>query len=124
MTKLTKPAPTEVLDKDTIEKEIIPHLSVGKRGFEPEVELYSIIQAIFYKLKTGCQWAMIPVKQFVRDRDYSYQSIYHHYRKWSKDGSWENVWQAILKKHKFLLDLSSVQIDGSHTPAKKGGVAV
>ena len=76
-----------MLDKDTIEREIIPHLSKGKRGFEPEVELYKIIQAIFYKLKTGCQWAMIHVKQFIPDQGYSYRSIYHHYRKWSKDNS-------------------------------------
>ena len=52
------------------------------------------------------------------------QSVYYHFQKWSKNGSWESVWNSILKKHKHLLDLSSIQLDGTHTPAKRGGEAV
>ena len=29
-----------------------------------------------------------------------------------------------MKKYKHLLDLSSIQLDGTHTPAKRGGEAV
>ena len=114
----------QILDKDIIKKEILPYLSKGKRGFEILVSKYQIVEAILYKLKTGCQWAFIPVSQFITGRDYSWQSIYYHYSKWSKDGSWENIWHNVLKNHKDVLDLSSIQIDGSHTPAKKGGEAV
>ncbi len=42
-----------VLDKDTIEREIIPHIPLPKRGFPPTVSLVEIINAILYKLKTG-----------------------------------------------------------------------
>lgn len=114
----------QVLDKFTIKEDIEKYLSKGKRGFDVTVPIYQIVEAILYKLKTGCQWAFIPVKQFFIDRDYSYSSVYHHYRKWSKDGSWENVWHNVLKNHKDVLDLSSIQTDGSHTPAKKGGEEV
>ncbi len=79
--------------------------------------------AIIYRLKTGCQWRQLPLKQFFRER-YSWQSVYYHFQKWSKDGSWENVWNNILKKYKHLLDLSSIQLDGTHTPAKRGGESV
>ena len=41
-----------------------------------------------------------------------------------KNGSWEKVWNGILKNHKNLLDLSSIQLDGTHTPAKRGGKSV
>ena len=58
--------PKEVLDKGTIETDIIPYLSKGKRGFEPGVELYKIVETIFYKLKTGCQSAMVSVKLFIK----------------------------------------------------------
>ena len=58
------------------------------------------------------------------DTDYSWNSVYHHYQKWCKDGSWGKVWQHILGKYKVELDMSSIQLDGSQTPVKRGGMAV
>ena len=63
------------------------------------------------------------MKQFFRTQ-YKWQSVYYHFQKWSKDGSWEMMWQTVLKKNKSLLDLSSIQLDGTHTPTKRGGEAV
>lgn len=34
------------------------------------------------------------------------------------------MWTNLLKKHRKLLDLSSVDLDGSHTRAIKGGEEV
>ena len=51
----------EVLDKDTIKYESLPHLSVAKRGYVTKCDLAEVIQCILYKLKTGCQWHMLPV---------------------------------------------------------------
>lgn len=42
-----------MLSKNTIEKWIIPSLSVRSRGFEPKVPLYKLVEAILYRLKTG-----------------------------------------------------------------------
>ena len=63
------------------------------------------------------------MKQFFRTQ-YKWQSVYYHFQKWCKDGSWETMWQAVLQKHKSILDLSSIQLDGTHTPTKRGGQAV
>ena len=52
-----------VLDKDTIKNEILPHLSVAKRGFISKSSLIEVVNAILYKLKTRCQWAYLPVKE-------------------------------------------------------------
>jgi len=82
-----------------------------------------VVTAILYRLKTGCQWRQLPMKQFFREK-YRWQSVYYHFQKWSKNGSWERVWNSILKKHKHLLDMSSIQLDGTHTPAKRGGESV
>jgi transposase len=82
-----------------------------------------VIQAIIYRLKTGCQWRQLPMKEFFRT-SYRWQSVYYHFQKWSKDGSWEKVWQTLLEKYKYLLDMSSVQLDGTHTSVKRGGKAV
>jgi len=82
-----------------------------------------VVEAILYRLKTGCQWRQLPMKQFFRCK-YNWQSVYHHFQKWCKDGSWQEAWENILSKNKHLLDLSSIQIDGTHTPTKRGGEAV
>ena len=82
----------EVLDKDTIKFEILPHLSVAKRGYVTKSDLSEVIQCILYKLKTGCQWHMLPVSAIFTGRVLSYKSVYAHFRKWSKNGEWEKVW--------------------------------
>ena len=45
-----------VLDKDTIKIWIMPYLSVAKRGYTSKFDLPEIVNAILYKLRTGCRW--------------------------------------------------------------------
>ena len=52
----------EVLDKDTIKFEILPHLSVAKRGYVTKSDLLEVIQCILYKLKTDCLWDIMRKK--------------------------------------------------------------
>ena len=112
----------EVLSKDKIERWIVPHLSKGSRGAKVGVELWRIVAAILYRLKSGCQWRMLPVEQFFTSKaKLSRSSVYHHYREWVRDGSFKTVWIELLKANHQLLDLSSMQLDGSHTAAKNGG---
>ncbi len=111
----------EVLSKGMIEQWIIPHLSQGGRGPEPGVALVNIVGAILYRLKTGCQWRLLPVKAFFEQSALSWHGVYHHHREWVKDGSWRNVWIALLKEGRSKLDLSFLQLDGSQTPCKKQG---
>ena len=112
----------EVLSKDKIERLIVPHLSRGSRGTKLKVELWKIVAAILYRLKSGCQWRMLPVTElFGEEKKLSPGGVYHHFSTWVKDGSFKRVWTELLKSHRALLDLSSMQLDGSHTPAKNGG---
>lgn len=107
-----------------IQQHIVQYLSQGQRGPECRVELWEIVNAILYKLKSGTQWHLLPVNSLIFSDKFSWQSVYHHYRKWCKDGSWRRVWQRLLSQYKYLLDLSTAQLDGSHSPAKRGGEAV
>ena len=111
----------EVLDKDTIKSEILPYLSVAKRGYVTKSDLVEVIQCILYKLKTGCQWHMPPVSAIFTGRVLSYKSVYAHFRKWSRNGEWEKVWGIILHLYRSFLDMSSVELDGGHTTALRGG---
>lgn len=114
----------KVLGKDIIENEILPHLSVAKRGFKTKSCLTEIINCILYKLKTGIQWHMLPVSSLFSDIVLSYKTVYGHFRKWSKKGEWESSWLRILGNHKWALDLSTSSVDGSHTKALRGGEQV
>lgn len=114
----------EVLSKGMIERWILPHVSKGRRGPEPSVEIVNVIRAVFYRLKTGCQWRMLPLKEFFQKQKLSWGGVYYHHRRWIKDGTWKRVWIALLKENKKVLDLSSMQLDGSQSPAKKQGEAV
>ena len=114
----------EVLSKSMIEKWIVPHLSVGKRGAKSQVALSDVVSAILHRLKTGEQWRWLPLKEFFVPGTISWNGVYYYFNKWFKDGSFQNAWMAILRANKAYLDLSSLQLDGSHTPAKQGGEAV
>lgn len=114
----------EVLSEDKIEQWIVPHLSVGKRGFRTKVKLGKIVQLILKRLKTGCQWRMLYVQEYIQDTSLSWYSVYYYFNKWSKEGCFKKIWISLLREHKRYLDMSSVQIDGSHTRSRNGGEAV
>ncbi|KAA6305743.1 hypothetical protein EZS27_042604, partial [termite gut metagenome] len=58
---------------------------------------------------------MLSVKSLFSDIVLSYKAVYWHFRKWCRNGDWQNSWIQILSNHKSELDLSSADIDGSHT---------
>lgn len=123
-----------ILNKSTIEKWILHHLAIGKRGFEAAVHLTEVVECIFHRLKTGCQWRELPTKEFFTTKQLSWQSVYYYFNKWrpplrSKNVCWQKVWIDILSSNRQYLDLSSVEsggvpLDGSHIPAKNGGDAI
>lgn len=113
-----------IISEDKIERWIIPHLSNGKRGFRTQFSLVKVVLLILKRLKTGCQWRELSLKEYFGDQQISWQSIYYYFNKWSRDGSFRRAWIALLKANHSRLDLSSIQLDGSHTPAKNGGATV
>jgi len=64
-----------ILDKYTIEKEIIPHLPVSERGFKTQAPLYEIVNAIIYKMRTGVQWAFLPTNSLFSGRVLHYKTV-------------------------------------------------
>ncbi len=57
-------------------------------------------------------------------KEISWQAVYYHFRKWSRDGSLEKVWQHSVGVIQADLDLTQLNLDGSHALAKKGGESV
>ena len=46
----------KAMDKDTIKSEILPHLSVAKRGYASKSNLLDAFQCMLYKLKASFLW--------------------------------------------------------------------
>ncbi len=59
-----------------------------------------------------------------RKKEISWQAVYYHFQKWSADGSLQRVWRHTIQTIRPLLDLSQLNLDGSHVIAKKGGESV
>lgn len=112
-----------ILSKDSIKRYIVPYLSIGKRGGSRH-SVYAIVNAILYKLKTGVHWHLLPVKSLIYRAKIKWGSIFYHFRKWVKDGSWQAAMSGLISSHRHILDLSVGQLDGSHTAAKRGGQQV
>lgn len=80
---------SDVTDKQwAIIKSLIP-LPKSKRGRPRKTEMRDTVNAIFYLVRTGCQWRMLP-KDFP-----SWPNVYYQFRKWKKDGTWKNIHDAL-----------------------------
>jgi transposase len=118
--------PTEMSPKQ-FEKQVLPHLTTAKRGFVCQIPLYKVFNYILYWLHTGCPWHRLPIEPDPADpekKEISWHAVYYYYRKWSRDGSLKKVWQRSIKTIEHTLNLSEINLDGSHTLAKKGGQSV
>jgi len=109
--------PVKVSQKD-FNQYIRPYLSKGKRGPDPNISYYKIFNYILYVLHTGCQWEELPI----RKKEIHWSNVYRHHNRWSKDGSYENLFIHSIKelRDNGQLDLSILHGDGSNTVAKKG----
>ena len=115
------------LTENQFDEHVRPFISTAKRGYESKIPLYKIFNYILYRLHTGCQWYQLPIckeKDDPEKKEISHDAVYYHYRKWSKDGSLESVWQGSIMTISEQLNLSELNLDGSHAIAKKGGESV
>lgn len=59
-----------------------------------------------------------------RKKEISWQAVYYHFQKWSADGRLQRVGQQSIQTIRQDLDLTQLNLDGSHALAKKGGESV
>jgi len=103
------------------DQHIRPHLTTAQRGYVSAIPLYKIFNYIIYKLRTGCQWEFLPMDTTPDGvPEASYQVPYYHFRKWSRDGSLQRLFDASIMTIRGELNLSEINLDGSHSAAKKG----
>ncbi len=86
-----KPYPTDLTNAEW--ERIEPHVPAPKPGGRPRRHpIREILNAIFYLLRAGCAWRMLP-------HDFpSWQMVYPYFRLWRKDGTWEQINAALREE--------------------------
>ena len=103
-------------------KYIDPYLSRGLRGPKTKISRHKMFNYILFVLHTGCQWNRLLTFR----HEISWSAVYQHHARWSKDGSYKNLFETsvatLFEKNK--LDISVLHGDGSNTVAKKGAMVL
>jgi putative transposase len=85
--------PSQIYDTDLTEGQwalVAPLLPQPHgSGRRQQISLRLIINAIFYLLRTGCQWRLLP-KEYPK-----WQTVYYHFAKWRRDRTWEDITAAL-----------------------------
>jgi putative transposase len=70
-----------------------PYLPAQKRRGRPRLHSpREILDAVFYVLKSGCQWRMLP-------RDFPpWKTVFHYFRAWRIDGTWERLNRTLRRR--------------------------
>jgi putative transposase len=70
-----------------------PLIPAAKPGGRPqEIARREIVNGIFYVLRSGCPWRMIP-------HDFpNWSTIHLYFRQWKRDGTWERVHHALRRE--------------------------
>jgi putative transposase len=88
---MRKTYPTDLSDDEW--KYIEPHVPRPKGQGRPRIHSpREILDAIFYVLRSGCQWRLLP-HDFPR-----WPTVYYYFRKWRLDGTWERINRAIRER--------------------------
>ncbi len=72
---------------------ISPLLPGAQHGGRPRTtDVRAVLNAIFYLLRTGCQWRLLPREFPV------WGTVYHYFRSWKNAGVWTCIQKAIYER--------------------------
>src|ERR671937_196750 len=79
--------PTDMTDEQwAIAEALIPPSHGGR---PPKVDYRKMLNGIFYRNKTGCQWRMLP-------KEYGpWETVYYYFAKWRKKKVFERINDAL-----------------------------
>lgn len=83
--------------------DLIPEAKPG--GRPRQVDMWAVLNAIFYVLKEGVQWRALP-------SDFpAWQTVYTYFRNWRKDGTWVSI-------HDQLREWTRIEADRHPSPSE------
>jgi putative transposase len=119
MTKSQQEYPTDLNDTQWLR--IRPYMPAEAATGRPHKHSWrEILNGIFYLLQSGCSWRMLPTNLP------PWQTVYHYFRLWRKEGLWERLNQALRVKvrrhrHKKKAQPSANILDSQSIKTSEGG---
>jgi len=117
MTKFSQTYPTDL--KYTEWMLIVDFFPSNRMGRPRKWELWQIINAILYVVRTGCQWRMMPTDLP------PWQTVYGYFRRWKKYGLWERINGVLVKKVRVKVkrkaEPSAAILDSQSVKTSEGG---
>lgn len=84
--------PTDLSDAEWAALE--PFFPPARTGRPRQHAMRVILNAIFYVLRTGCQWRLLP-------HDFPpWPSVHYYFRKWRNDGTWRRVLHELRRRER------------------------
>ena len=103
---------------------IKPHIPPAKRGGRPrKTDMREVLNAIFYVVKTGCQWDLLP-------HDFPAKgTVYEYFNTWRKDGTMEVLNRQLSEQLRQQMGReatpsATIMDSQSVKTTEKGGIAV
>lgn len=112
--------PTDLNDTQWLR--IRPYLPAEAHTGRPREHSWrAILNGIFYILQSGCSWRMLPTNLP------PWQTVYHYFRLWRKEGLWERLNQTLRakvrrKRHKKKSQPSASILDSQSIKTSEGGL--
>jgi putative transposase len=87
---MSKTYPSDTTDEQWA---VLQPLIPPSHGGRPRtIHLRLIVNGIFYRNKSGCQWRMLP-------REFGpWETVYYYFAKWRDDGTWQGLNQALRER--------------------------
>jgi putative transposase len=106
MERRRKRYPSDLSDAEwaILEPVLYPGRATGR---PPRVDRRDVVEAIFYVLRTGCQWRYLP-EGFPK-----WETVYWYFRRWRDDGTWERVNDALRRR---------VRVQAGREPEPSAGI--
>jgi putative transposase len=96
---MRKPYPSDLTDEQwAILQPLIP---VNRLGRPRKVDMREVLNTIFYLIRSGCQWDMLPHDLLPKS------TVYDHFAQWRDDGTWQTILDALRQQ---------VRVAGGHDP--------
>ena len=72
---------------------IAPMLPAARPGGRPrKINLRAVLNAIFYLVRTGCQWRLLP-REFP-----GWSTVYHYFQAWKNAGVWTSIQRSMYQQ--------------------------
>jgi putative transposase len=88
---------------------VAPVLPAARLGGRPRTtDLRAVVNAIFYLLRTGCQWRLLP-REFP-----PWGTVYHYFQTWQNSGVWVHLHRVLYRAGSSQFWTGNLSIDDDY----------